>query len=728
MTTSATGAGPVTADTLLDLLPAIYRLRDTEVAHEQGLLTGAELGELALLQATPGLTVEQQARLRELRERADRGPLASLLGVIAEQIAILGEDLDRLYDDQFIETCAEWVAPYIGDLVGYRPLHGVVPRLTSSRAEVANQVAYVSRKGTPAMLEQLARDVTGWPARAVEYFSRLGWTQHMNHVRLDATYSPDTRASQQLLWGGTAFDTTLHTVNVRHVERGGLPYNLPNVGLFLWRLGAYSLTRTPVVVDGLDATGRLARVHPLGMDQPLFTRPETEADITQLAEPIHLPLPIPLRWMAAHRDRYYGPALSVSLEMTGATEDDPYEAIPSSDVSVCDLGDVLDGGGNVVGWAHVPAAGSGRVAIDPSRGRIAFGDPPERPVVATFHYGFSAPIGGGEYERGEASPVAGDVRTVEDSAQLASEVATATSGTVELAGSGRFDAPTTIAVAAGETLTVRAANGARPLLTAAGPVELALEAGATLVLDGLVLTGAPLIIADAGDDEPRTLVIRHCTIVPGGIGTEPDAPGLVVEHAFAQVEVEASILAPLHVTEVASVMVRDSIIDATDEELVAYRGPAGDLAPGGALTLLGVTVVGKLHARQIDEATNTMFVARLAAGDTWPGPVWADRRQVGCVRFSFVPSDARVPRRFQCHPDEEDQPTLWPHFTSLRYGDPGYGQVSIHTADVIRRGADDEGEMGGFHLLYQPHRETNLRIRLAEYLRFGLEAGIYYAT
>ncbi|MCK9485529.1 MAG: hypothetical protein M0R73_02340 [Dehalococcoidia bacterium] len=723
-----TSTGPITAETLLDLLPAIYRLRDTEVAHEQGLLTGAELGELALLQAGAGHTSAEQARLRELRERADRGPLGSLLAVIAEQIAILGEDLDRLYDDQFIETCAEWVAPYIGDLVGYRPLHGVVPRLTSSRAEVANQVAYVSRKGTPAMLEQLARDVTGWPARVVEYFSRVGWTQHMNHVRPDAAYAPDLRASERLLWSGTAFDTTLYTVNVRRVEQGGLPYNLPNVGLFLWRLGAHSLTRTPVVADGLDPSGRLARVHPLGMDQPLFTRPRTEDRMTELAGPLHLPLPIPLRWMASRRDQYYGPALSVHLEIEGATADDPPDAVPSSDVSVCDLGDVLDAGGNVVGWAHVPDAGSGRVAIDPSRGRIAFGNPPPRPVLATFHYGFSAPIGGGEYERGEASPLFGDVRTVTDSAALAAAVATETSGTIELSGSGRYEAPPTIAVAAGQTLVLRATNGARPLLTADSEVDLALGPGATLVLDGLLLTGAPLRLPDAGDDEPRTLVLRHCTVVPGAVGSEADAPGLVVEHAFAHVEAEASILAPLHVVEAARVVVRDSIIDATGEDLVAYRGPEADLAPGGSVTLLGVTVVGKVHARQIEEATNTLFVARLKAADAWTGPVWADRRQVGCIRFSFVPDGSRTPRRFQCHPDEGDPPALWPHFTSLRYGDPGYGQVSIQTDDVLRRGADDEGEMGAFHLLYQPHRETNLRIRLAEYLRFGLEAGIYYAT
>ena len=37
-------------------------------------------------------------------------------------------------------------------------------------------------------------------------------------------------------------------------------------------------------------------------------------------------------------------------------------------------------------------------------------------------------------------------------------------------------------------------------------------------------------------------------------------------------------------------------------------------------------------------------------------------------------------------------------------------------------------EMGAFHDLGQPQRETNLLVRLDEYLRFGLDAGIFYAS
>ena len=71
---------------------------------------------------------------------------------------------------------------------------------------------------------------------------------------------------------------------------------------------------------------------------------------------------------------------------------------------------------------------------------------------------------------------------------------------------------------------------------------------------------------------------------------------------------------------------------------------------------------------------------------------------------------------------------MLPHFTSLRYGDPAYGQLRRVTDRVDPQGADDDGEMGVLHALFQPQRETNLRIRLDEYLRFGLHAGVFYAS
>jgi hypothetical protein len=99
------------------------------------------------------------------------------------------------------------------------------------------------------------------------------------------------------------------------------------------------------------------------------------------------------------------------------------------------------------------------------------------------------------------------------------------------------------------------------------------------------------------------------------------------------------------------------------------------------------------------------------------------------VRFSYVPPGSQTPRRYKCQPAcKADALRVRPQFNSLRYGDPDYGQLSLRCAVEIRRGADDEAEMGAFHDLYQPQRETNLRVALDEYLRFGLEAGIFYVT
>src|SRR6516164_7204361 len=44
-------------------------------------------------------------------------PLLALVQVVAEQVANLRQNLDDLWDDFFIETCEDWVVPYIGALV-----------------------------------------------------------------------------------------------------------------------------------------------------------------------------------------------------------------------------------------------------------------------------------------------------------------------------------------------------------------------------------------------------------------------------------------------------------------------------------------------------------------------------------------------------------------------------------------------------------------------------------
>jgi hypothetical protein len=212
-----------------------------------------------------------------------------------------------------------------------------------------------------------------------------------------------------------------------------------------------------------------------------------------------------------------------------------------------------------------------------------------------------------------------------------------------------------------------------------------------------------------------------------------------VLHPFASVTLDHCVVGPVVAVEGAEVTASDSVIDATAEDEVAYCGRAGagtvsnagdrdtgdGLEPGGHLTLEACTVLGKIHAERLDVSNSLLLAAREGAADPWPAPVWAERRQVGCIRFSYVPPGSRTPRRFHCAGDD---PAHRPFHTSLRYGDPGYMQLRRSTHDAIRLGSDDESEMGVTHELFAPQREINLRIRLDEYLRYGLEAGFFYAT
>jgi hypothetical protein len=82
-----------------------------------------------------------------------------------------------------------------------------------------------------------------------------------------------------------------------------------------------------------------------------------------------------------------------------------------------------------------------------------------------------------------------------------------------------------------------------------------------------------------------------------------------------------------------------------------------------------------------------------------------------------------VPRPYRCYSGP-----LSPAFTSLRFGDPGYCQLTGRSGTAILQGADDQSEMGVFHDLHQPQRIANLRVMIADYLRAGLEARILFAT
>src|SRR5260370_30867494 len=98
--------------------------------------------------------------------------LLALLRVVGEQVANVRQDLDALWDNFFIETCDDWVVPYLGALLGTNLLAHPVGQ--SNRLDVRNTVHWRRSKGTPAMLRELAQSISLWPIDLAEFFQTLG--------------------------------------------------------------------------------------------------------------------------------------------------------------------------------------------------------------------------------------------------------------------------------------------------------------------------------------------------------------------------------------------------------------------------------------------------------------------------------------------------------------------------------------------------------------------------
>jgi hypothetical protein len=671
-------------------------------------------------------------RKRDMEERGEA--LRQFLRVLDDESLIVEENLAQLYDDMFAETAASWVLPYIAELIGLRGLPGTESLNMAPRAEVVNTIRYRRRKGTAAVLQQLARDVTRWPARAVEYFELLVSTQYMNHKREHNQSTVNIRDAGRLQWANTPFErlaekTDLtHLVEVRRIASRRGHYNIPNIGIHLWRLRDYPVTQCPAVPAEPNDEQRFM-ISPLGVNMQLFSHPFVEDDITHLARPQDVPMPISRRMFSDSLETYYPRSLRI------ADEQGP------ENILVCDLSDILDAGGNVSGWAHSPPP-DGKIAIDPMLGRIAFPDDKKQigsPPRVDYYYGFSADIGGGEYDRVQTFDDLGDpVVRVSNLGQPAAHTTIAEGltaiepgqGIVEINDSGHYSENPVISVG-GRRVEIRSADGRRAVLNLSGDLDIEGDINGQVTLNGLLIAGGVLQV-----NGPGTVRLRHCTLVPGismlreGEPEQPGAASIVVASADTNLVLDSCIVGGLRVNVDARVTVQNSILDAGVTG-VAYASE-DESSAGGQLHLRNCTVLGKVHTRIMEMASNTIFLARRTEAEDpvrWPGPILADRRQEGCVRFSYLPTGSRTPRRYRCQPEREvDAARLRPVMTSLRYADPGYCQLDRRTPAEIRLGADDESEMGVFHDLFQPQREHYLQTRLDDYLRFGLEAGIFFVT
>ncbi|HKV33848.1 MAG TPA: hypothetical protein VJP89_06000 [Pyrinomonadaceae bacterium] len=748
-------------DRLYDLLPVIYRQRDTEVGQ----------------------------------------PLRALLQVISEQVNIVEADIAQLYENWFIETCEDWVVPYIADLIGYRVVHeaGEPGRPTTDaarqrnkilipRREVANTIRYRRRKGTVALLELLAQDVAGWPARAVEFYQNLLCGQHVNHLRPQHGRIIDVRHGDAADLLAGPFDQLAHTVDVRRVNSRYATgrYGITNAGLFVWRLKPYSITRAPAFC--LDRARQQYTFSMLGNNAPLFTKPVDEPDPTHTADEMNVPAPIRRRALEERTADYYGEGKSFCIWREGSDKPISPQRIVVADLSR---------------WTYRPQGD--QVVVDPKLGRIAFAkrSDPNAGVWVSYHYGFSADLGGGEYERKLRTPRNAEIRSKDSELSrpdgayvyLVSQqhsqqpyFENLTSALQKWASDDPDNAIIQIEDSAvyveqlavrfsrnNQRLEIRAANGRRPAirlldwythrpdsLGIVGPsseeqTEHAASSHAPrLILDGLLITGRGVEISG----HLSQILIRHCTLVPGWsldnkCNPENESePSLLLTNTRTVLAIEHSIVGSIVInqnevtTEPITIRISDSILDAVRGDLNALSGPDNTFAHA-ELLIQRSTVFGLVRTHAIKLAENAIFNDR----------VTVVRSQHGCMRFCYVAPGSRTPRRYHCQPDGAEAAAIErlrqiarranapapskaeieaaqrsarsrvrPQFNSVRYGTPAYCQLAFTCAQEIKRGADDESEMGVFHDLYQTQREANLRARLDEYTPAGIDSGIIFVT
>ncbi len=146
-------------------------------------------------------------------------PLCALTEVLDSQLDALDANMDALWDNWFIETCAPWVVPYIGELVDVGGIDTDAANVATQRARVADTVSYRSRKGIAPVLGNAASAAGGWPTVAVEMLHTTAAAQNLGAVDLRHGGTADLADNKALALLPTPWNTIAHTVDVRDVAQ-----------------------------------------------------------------------------------------------------------------------------------------------------------------------------------------------------------------------------------------------------------------------------------------------------------------------------------------------------------------------------------------------------------------------------------------------------------------------------------------------------------------------------
>ncbi|MEO8148079.1 MAG: hypothetical protein ABI723_10600 [Bacteroidia bacterium] len=711
---------------------------------------------------------------------AEPGVLRALVQVLAKQAAILRRSQDHLWDDQFIEICNEWAVPYIGDLVATRLLSALNKR--GRRIDVAKTIYYRRRKGTPRILEELISDITGWEGKLVEQFQKLGRSRHgldPQPGNLAGRYSgtlpggwADLRNQRISELTNGPFEEYFHTPDMRLHNGLNGRYAIPKLAFYLYRLTAFpAVGVTPFALsDGLSFT-----FDPSGRDIPLFSkrfRPtDWDWDQWHSAFEWELPAPIPCRLLGHAEysfaeeiiqkliDNGLSPGAAVELSRLSGlrfknegslinileTFTNKIEILdPKNFMLLLSLALVTDCGKQALlpdantnldkplqtssiavgfgspftGFISVEDITAARLdtwtvvtnkelAIDAEKGRFKFSNPPAGDILVAYNYGFSGTIGAGTYDRSWIKKSKPDKNLSKGGIIISSDLMD--SGIAQIDDSRTYGpVPDQLNVI---NLVLQSENNQRPYLRLED--NWVFDSGANmnsvLTLDGLWIGSVGNLINKAiilrGDYE--CVVIKNCTLDPGGSVNAKNETlfplTLSIEGNVENLCLESSILGPVKLEStgnVEEVYISDCIIQSIDTTIKALQ------LDKGKVNIQRTTIFGDVDVHRL-EASETLVTRTADVTDT----------QNGCFRFSAAPVNSRLPHPYESFLFEKDS-NYW--FTSHRFGDPGFAQLSDAAPKNILRGAENGSEIGAFSHLLNPIKLEGLRSKIDEYMPFGL--------
>ena len=174
--------------------------------------------------------------------------LQEFLKVIASQAAAIRQDIDSLLNNFFINSCDEWVIPYIADLIAAK----VVPNSSlNSRLDVQNTIRWRKAKGTQTGLVDLIRNTINGNAKVKEAFRYCSSFQHLSFGATDIVVNKprnfvNLHDQDALSNIDTENDIMPHTVDVREPKQTTGWYNIKNILIFMPQLNVYHIRQVQV--------------------------------------------------------------------------------------------------------------------------------------------------------------------------------------------------------------------------------------------------------------------------------------------------------------------------------------------------------------------------------------------------------------------------------------------------------------------------------------------------